>query len=277
MRCIFCKRDSASSRSVEHIVPESLGNTKNVLPPGVVCDSCNNYFASKVEQPVLSSGAFKALRFHQAVPSKKNRIPPIGAVVWPDAAGEIFRSVMPGPGGIKELSVPPNMFERILRDGEEQRQSRIFFPATGDMPSDVLMSRFLAKCAVEALAQRFILGTVPLDEALINNQQIDPIRNHARRGEPRNWLFKRRTIYDANRKIEEDGKPVQTVYEYDFLFTTPERISEDGAVLSELYFVLAIFGVEFSINMGGPEMDGYEAWLKGHNDASPLYLKNTKP
>ncbi len=36
MRCIFCKTDSDSSRSVEHIIPESLGNTDYVLPPGCV-------------------------------------------------------------------------------------------------------------------------------------------------------------------------------------------------------------------------------------------------
>ncbi len=54
MRCIFCKNDSSSSRSVEHIMPESIGSKKRVLPCGVVCDKCNNYFARKVEEPVLS-------------------------------------------------------------------------------------------------------------------------------------------------------------------------------------------------------------------------------
>lgn len=42
MRCIFCKRNSNSSRSVEYIIPESLGNEEHVPPPGVVCDACNN-------------------------------------------------------------------------------------------------------------------------------------------------------------------------------------------------------------------------------------------
>ncbi len=38
-RCLFCLEDSSSSVSVEHIVPESLGNTTILLPRGFVCDS----------------------------------------------------------------------------------------------------------------------------------------------------------------------------------------------------------------------------------------------
>lgn len=278
MRCIFCKKDSSLSRSVEHIVPESLGNTKNVLPAGVVCDRCNNYFAGKVEQPVLNSGAFKALRFHQAIPSKKNRIPPIDAVVWPDAHGQVFRSAREEAAGIKTLLVPTNVFNKILRDSEEKKQSMIVFPVTGEMPPENIMSRFLAKCAIEALAQNFINNHVRLDQFLVDNRQLDPIREHARCGQPRTWAFKSRMIYDANRRLLENGESVQTIHEYDFLFTTPEKKTEDGAILSELYFVLAIFGREFAINMGGPDMDGYELWLKQNNDVSPLYApKNIRP
>jgi len=67
MRCLFCKCDSSSSRSVEHVIPESLGNHSLTLPPGVVCDNCNNYFSRKVEKPFLESGAVLLLRFHQEI------------------------------------------------------------------------------------------------------------------------------------------------------------------------------------------------------------------
>ena len=36
MRCIFCKKDSSNSRSVEHIPPESLSNEEHTLPAGIV-------------------------------------------------------------------------------------------------------------------------------------------------------------------------------------------------------------------------------------------------
>lgn len=53
MNCIFCKEESSNSRSIEHIIPESLGNKDHVLPPGIVCDKCNNYFARKIEKKIL--------------------------------------------------------------------------------------------------------------------------------------------------------------------------------------------------------------------------------
>lgn len=53
MRCFFCKEDSSSSKSIEHIVPESIGNKAFTLPCGYVCDKCNNYLAREVEKPFL--------------------------------------------------------------------------------------------------------------------------------------------------------------------------------------------------------------------------------
>ena len=38
MKCLFCKQSSTDTKSVEHVVPESLGNTKFILPLGYVCD-----------------------------------------------------------------------------------------------------------------------------------------------------------------------------------------------------------------------------------------------
>jgi hypothetical protein len=43
MSCIFCKNDSSSSVSIEHIIPESLGNTEYFLPAGIVYDVCEYY------------------------------------------------------------------------------------------------------------------------------------------------------------------------------------------------------------------------------------------
>lgn len=75
MKCIFCKNDTSQTRSIEHIIPQSLGNEEHILPRGTVCDSCNNYFARKIENPVLSSGMFKLLRAERNISNKKGRIP----------------------------------------------------------------------------------------------------------------------------------------------------------------------------------------------------------
>ncbi|WP_020647591.1 HNH endonuclease [Methyloversatilis discipulorum] len=75
MRCIFCKTESTSSRAVEHIIPESMGNTNHVLPVGAVCDWCNQYFARKVERQVLESPTFRLIRASMEVQSKRGRVP----------------------------------------------------------------------------------------------------------------------------------------------------------------------------------------------------------
>jgi hypothetical protein len=73
MRCLFCKEDSSSAKSIEHIIPESLGNKTLTLPRGYVCDKCNNYLAREVEKPFLEREDMRLLRFQEEIPSKKNK------------------------------------------------------------------------------------------------------------------------------------------------------------------------------------------------------------
>lgn len=75
MRCIFCKEDSTSSESSEHIIPESLGNTEHTLPCGVVCNNCNNYFGRKVEGKIQQSGMIRLLKADREIPNKEGKVP----------------------------------------------------------------------------------------------------------------------------------------------------------------------------------------------------------
>jgi hypothetical protein len=59
---------------VEHIVPESLGNTEKVLPVGVVCDRCNT-LCSKLDRDLVEFGPIKMLKTTYGVPSKKGKLP----------------------------------------------------------------------------------------------------------------------------------------------------------------------------------------------------------
>ena len=47
----------------------------------------------------------------------------------------------------------------------------------------------------------------------------------------------------------------QITNEYDFLATEE----------NEWYFVIALFGIEFAINIGGISIDGYKKWLMEHD------------
>lgn len=257
MRCLFCKENSDSSKSIEHIIPESLGNTTLTLRPGVVCDKCNNYFARKVEKPFLDSGALKNLRFHQGVENKKGRLPVIDALLDNEFSAKLswFPRAERFPGSL-ELGL-----DGIKHIFQTNKKSGLIVPKNFEPPPERIASRFLAKVALEAMAARLTQYPDGL-EYLVDETQLDLIRNHARRGQPKNWPIHTRRIYDPNRKIVgENGEPLQTVHESDILLTDA----------GEWYFILAIFGLELVINYGGPEIEGYKRWLSENNNTSPLY------
>lgn len=140
-------------------------------------------------------------------------------------------------------------------------EARLILPAGGPPPSGSTISRFMAKVALESMAARIVSHAEGLDY-LCDETQLDDLRNHARRGSTRNWPVHARRIYSADAKtFGPEGLAEQVVHESDFLVTNS----------GEWYFVLAIFGLELSINLAGPEIDGYLNWLKENGDVSPLY------
>lgn len=258
MRCIFCKQTSDDSRSVEHIIPESLGNKSTILPKGAVCDSCNNYFASKVEKPVLESKEFTQLRFNQLVKNKKGRVP---------KSKILFGShvVTATRNGKLDFSFDSEDFRKIEQYLETSDKGEIRIPINGVPANDHHVSRFLAKMALEALAFRW-LKVEAWNDYIVDHAQLDPIRKFARypqRAEV--WKYSKRRIYNEDSPQKEiDGISYQILNEWDILVT--------GDIdNSEFYFVLAVFGMEYAINLGGNSMDGYEAWLNKHDQVSPLY------
>ena len=68
--CIICNSTS-NKETVEHIIPQSLGNEYYVLPKGAICFNCNNRIA-KVEYRVVSSALFIDQRKEYGLISPKN-------------------------------------------------------------------------------------------------------------------------------------------------------------------------------------------------------------
>jgi hypothetical protein len=256
MRCIFCKADSAGSRSKEHIIPESLGNSFHVLPQGIVCDKCNNYFSREVERPFLESGPVRCLRFDQSLVSKRGKIPPIAGVIAPVMVPAVMTKFASG-SIVGRLSVPEQAAPALL----QQPSGQMLFFATPEQLPEKAVSRFLAKIAIEAMAWRLLRMPHELSQ-FVDESQLDQIRNHARRGETPIWPYHRRSIYDMNKQwTDSSGQITQVLHEFDVLATP----------WGEWFFVLAIFGVEFAINYGGPEIAGYLRWLDENENKSPLY------
>lgn len=244
MRCIFCRTDSTASRSREHIIPESLGNTSIVLPKGVVCDKCNNYFSRKVERPFLESPAIRTLRFNQGLENKKGRVPSITGLIMPDIPAVVTRFPR---RDFTSVAVSPEALEVLART----EKGTLILPLDAQRPDGQVVSRFMAKVALEAMADR-VIGLEGGQEYICEERQLEPLREHARRGRLSDWPVHARTIY---------GPWEQVIHEFDFLVTP----------WSEWFFVLAIFGLELTINLGGPDIQGYERWLRENDGISPLY------
>ena len=212
MHCLFCKNDSSNTKSIEHIVPESLGNKTFVLPIGYVCDKCNNYFARKVEKPFLEQLEMKLLRFQEAIPNKKNKIPMIEGVLNGKYPVKIKRTVC-DDNLVSEILLPPEAFQEI--DFNNSNSNQIVFPAftnTMEIKCNNVISRFIAKMALEALALR--VKDVPNSlEDLVTDKQFDLIRNHARQGTTSKWPCHIRRIYDFNKQwTYEDGKKGEMIH-----------------------------------------------------------------
>jgi hypothetical protein len=257
MRCIFCKNPSNNSRSVEHIIPESLVNQSHVLSLGIVCDRCNNYFARKLEGPLLDSQLFRHLRSRQGLPNKRGFLPPIDGII-PAVPTEVDMWLH---GSRLFLNAKRERDQQSLFDAIATGRATQVWIGPEPAPDGRLVARFLGKVAIEFLATR-IIHVEGWEECLIDDPQLDPLRHFVRIGNtPEAWPISIRKIYDEDACHLGPEGPCQVLNEFDFLYTSNK----------ELYAVLCIFGVEFALNMGGPDMDGYKRWLEEHSQASPLY------
>ena len=266
MRCIFCKENSDSSVSVEHIVPRSLGHNDHVLRPGVVCDRCNNYLASKVEERVLSSAFFRDLRFRNGISSKKGRVPPAVGFFPRSGSAIELRKDSSGWSVNTHKENDNNAFVAALQSGET---GSFLLPTIERNDTDPrLMARFLGKMALECLADLSNASSSGRDE-IVDHPQLDPLRRFVRYGEGPEWNYTERRIYaeDAYFESNDCPEPYQVLHEFDLLYT----------IEKQLFFVCAILGIEFALDMGNPSVDSYSAWLNANDGKSILLDDQLRP
>lgn len=260
MICIFCKHNSDASRSIEHVIPESLGNEDHILPPGIVCDGCNRYFAIKIEKPLLETPYFRDLCYRTKLPNKKGRPPRIlGFNPQSSSPVELFPD-MNGSGASIAAALEKDE-KRFIQSIRSLPRGTLVVPVPRE-PDRYLFSRFLAKVAIEALALRLLDLPRGLQE-VVDKKELNPIRNYARRGLGTSfWDYHSRAIYSPDSVfVESDEISYEVLHEWTFLYTQTR----------ELYLVLALFGMEYAINLGGSYIEGYENWLSCNNYKSPLY------
>jgi len=235
MKCFFCRCDSSDSKSVEHIIPESLGNRKYILGKGIVCDKCNNYFAREIEGPVQAYGDLKRLVSVEDIWSKKGK--------------RRSTSVLLGGEECQLDVIKHNGEETILLGISPELVSKLYqgkFPDLAIMSGidfykykdDYLFSRFLCKIAIEFLVYSFIkIGKYDEVEALVTNEVYNKIINFVRIGnrEKKAWcvsakVLKPYKLFEYNKKIK-----IKCYFEY---------LNEN-----KIIFNFDFFGTRFSLNI----------------------------
>lgn len=268
MRCIFCKSDSSESKSIEHIVPESLGNKKHILKKGTVRDSCNNYLATKIEKKVLEMPYFQSLRGRNKIESKKGKI--LGIPGFIKDKNKIEVSVFPN-GNILEIIIENKKLFASIKE-----YNKLYIPILPDPPKDNLyISKLIGKIALEALAARVSILSGWQDD-FVDNNSLDQLREFVRYGKGyKIWPYYTRRIY---RETQINfGKKLETSYEilheFDFLFPDKPILNSGLHQINNLYFVIAIMGVEYTINLTNGGLHRYIQWLSD-NDGKSILLMN---
>ncbi len=255
MRCIFCGTDSADSKSVEHIIPESFGNSTAILRKGIVCDKCNNYFSRKIESPFLNSEAVRMLRQELGLQNKRGKritefaYPKVGQEYVKQISGDEYLICTKQDKDVNELAVSVKEYKKYL-----QETDKIL------LRHNIYVSKLLAKIAVESFIYQ-CGSSNGVCEYVLNDEIFKKIREYTRLGGREMWPYSARRIYSRNESYK--GDPFSSVnWEFDFLFL------ENG----EVYFIIVMHGIEYAINMIIPNIEGYRNWLENNSNRSPLYI-----
>ncbi|SEB33555.1 hypothetical protein SAMN04490199_0678 [Pseudomonas marginalis] len=240
-------------------MPESIGSKRRVLPRGVVCDKCNNYFARKVEQPVLTHSWMRNIRAWQQVPNKKGTFPSLlGHIAGTDIAVNMRRL----PSGDLQFDSENERNRRDLHNVMAGGFEQPLIFTIEDNPPQREMSRFLCKMAYETFAELFCKS--PRGTSHLSREPfLENVRKYARYGDNfKAWPYSQRRVF-----------PHDTLMRHP---TTDEWVHAGfgcGLFMNkrkETLFAFLFYGIEFVINVGGPSIAGYNEWLDDHSGISPM-------
>jgi len=145
----------------------------------------------------------------------------------------------------------------LFSDHIKKKEGGSFIIPTSMTHDDRTMGRFLGKVGLETLAKKF-LEIEGWNDEIVDKEELDLLRKYVRLNDGVTWPINKRRIYSEDFRFD-DGS--QVLHEVDILLTDE----------NEYYVVVCIFGMEYVLNLGGPELDGYQKWLKQNNERSPLY------
>ena len=213
--CLFC--GSHGPFTLEHVIPESLGNDDVILVDDV-CSTCNNYF-SKIENFVLQKTSLGFWRAFLGIRTKGNKLASVD-LSQPKKEKGSFPSQHPAhdqsvgftahEDGFTSVDIDSACIIRQIHLGKKN-EFRFF------MTPKVLLylGRFLCKIGVELICKA--------DAEMARGDQIRKARTFARFGSSKNlwpiFHYSEGDLQDLRRHRMEEGGILEEVdcYSYDLL------------------------------------------------------------
>ena len=178
MKCIFCLQTGDIFHTIEHIVPESLGNKEDFLEDGV-CDQCQNYFGREIENYVLSKTPFGFWRTLAGTLTKKGKAPEFNPTQKPSKGGKLPDYHPLSDSGITIYpsdgeSIVQAEFTDLNQKNEIEKTGKDVMKIVLTPKAIVYIGQFLGKIALEYWYKSFGDNVFRTD--------FDELRNYVRNG-----------------------------------------------------------------------------------------------
>lgn len=177
-RCIWCHNESSEARfDTSHVLPECVGNeNQQILPNGIVCEQCNNYFGTKVEPALLEDPLFHiiAVVLRLKDPQDMNEFRDL-----------VFDAKHPPVGNVErnlhcDIEISPKNMKLNVRYSIEGSMIKTY-----QKRELAFLSRAVHKIAFESLAWAIFTKRIQ-DNIDIFDPRFEPARKWSRYGEPTN-------------------------------------------------------------------------------------------
>ena len=237
--CPYCQElilykngSCVNSKSVEHVIPESLGNIEITIPNGHICDQCNNYFATHIENEFLNIETIKTLRTFHRVTSKKGKIPELSALF----AGEETKIEYDAKTGNAFIGLSPELVHRLMTNGFP----KMFITRGGnidELRDNYIVSRFLVKVFSEMNVYYALEHHTEGNLLLVDDEKFRELFDYVRKGS------KTKRVYSYTVKQTKEPNPLGN----DNFICSVEITYDDSYKLTGMIFNL--YELEFVLDI----------------------------
>ncbi len=177
-RCIWCLGEPPTAEfDTSHVLPECVGNAnQQVLPAGIVCKQCNNYFGSKVEPALLRDPLFHVIAVLLRLKDPRD---------MNEFRDYVFDTEHPPLGSVErklhcDIDISPKNLALNVKYGIQGRMIKSYKPR-----ELAFLSRAVHKIAFESLAWTIFVKSSPTDMDIFD-ARFEPTRKWSRYGKPVN-------------------------------------------------------------------------------------------